>query len=37
VVEIGTHDELLARGGRYAALAARDTDTVQFPELAELV
>jgi ATP-binding cassette, subfamily B, bacterial len=36
VVEIGTHDELLARGGRYAALAARDTDTM-FPELAELV
>ena len=37
VVEIGTHDELLARGGRYAALAARDSDTMQFPELAELV
>jgi ATP-binding cassette, subfamily B, bacterial len=37
VVEVGTHDELLARGGRYAALAARDSDTMQFPELAELV
>jgi ATP-binding cassette subfamily B protein len=28
VVEIGTHDELLARGGRYAALVARDADDV---------
>ncbi len=28
VVELGTHDELLARGGRYAALAARDADVV---------
>jgi ATP-binding cassette subfamily B protein len=27
VVEIGTHGELLARGGRYASLVARDTDT----------
>ena len=38
VVETGTHDELLARGGRYAALAARDADTVRLPEpdLAEL-
>ena len=27
VVEIGTHDELLARGGRYAALAARDAES----------
>src|SRR5256886_2140207 len=38
VVETGTHDELLARGGRYAALAARDADTVGLPEaeLAEL-
>ena len=26
VAEIGTHDELLARGGRYAALLARDAD-----------
>jgi ATP-binding cassette subfamily B protein len=27
VVEVGTHAELLARGGRYAELAARDEDT----------
>src|SRR5205823_8978260 len=27
VAEIGTHLELLARGGRYAALGARDADT----------
>ena len=27
VAEIGTHLELLARGGRYAALVARDADT----------
>jgi ATP-binding cassette subfamily B protein len=26
VAEIGTHDELLARAGRYAALVARDQD-----------
>jgi ATP-binding cassette subfamily B protein len=35
VVEIGTHDELVARAGRYAALAARDADTVvPLPRLA---
>jgi ATP-binding cassette subfamily B protein len=28
VVEVGTHEELLGRGGRYAGLAARDADTV---------
>jgi ATP-binding cassette subfamily B protein len=28
VAELGTHDELLARGGRYAALVARDADVV---------
>ena len=28
VVEIGTHDELIAAGGRYAALVARDADDV---------
>jgi ATP-binding cassette, subfamily B, bacterial len=27
VAEIGTHDELLEQGGRYAALVARDVDT----------
>jgi ATP-binding cassette, subfamily B, bacterial len=36
VVETGTHHELLARGGRYAALAARDADTARLPDLAEL-
>ena len=29
VVEIGTHDELLARGGRYAALVLRDADLAE--------
>jgi ATP-binding cassette subfamily B protein len=28
VVEMGTHEELLARGGRYASLVARDADTI---------
>ena len=28
VAEVGTHDELLAAGGRYAALLARDTEEV---------
>ncbi len=36
VVEAGTHDELLARGGRYAALTTRDADS-PAPELAEIV
>jgi ATP-binding cassette subfamily B protein len=28
IVETGTHDDLLSRGGRYAALVARDADDV---------
>jgi ATP-binding cassette subfamily B protein len=27
VAEVGTHEELLGRGGRYASLVARDADT----------
>jgi ATP-binding cassette subfamily B protein/subfamily B ATP-binding cassette protein MsbA len=34
VVELGTHDELLARGGRYASLVFRDADAVT-PALTE--
>jgi ATP-binding cassette subfamily B protein len=37
VVEVGTHDQLLGRGGRYAALAARDADAMQLPAIAEVV
>ena len=37
VVELGTHDELLARGGRYASLVTRDADTARLPGLAEIV
>jgi ATP-binding cassette subfamily B protein len=36
VVELGTYDELLALGGRFAALAARDFDSFDAPDL-ELV
>ncbi len=36
VVELGTHDALVARGGRYAALVARDADVLEDAELAEL-
>jgi ATP-binding cassette subfamily B protein len=33
IAESGTHDELIVRGGRYAALTARDADTIGAPEL----
>jgi ATP-binding cassette subfamily B protein len=33
IAESGTHDELIVRGGRYAALTARDADTIGTPEL----
>jgi ATP-binding cassette subfamily B protein len=36
VAETGTHDELVVRGGRYAALVARDADILEEAELAEL-
>jgi ATP-binding cassette subfamily B protein len=32
VVEVGTHDELVLRGGRYAALVARDAETLPLVE-----
>jgi ATP-binding cassette, subfamily B, bacterial len=36
VAEIGTHEELLARRGRYAALASRDSDVIEEAYVAEL-
>ena len=37
IVESGTYDELVALGGRFAALAARDVDSLDSGELAEVV
>jgi ATP-binding cassette subfamily B protein len=37
VVEVGRYEELVARGGRFAALAARDADVAVSPEIAEVV
>ncbi len=36
VVEVGTYDELIAKGGRFAALAERDGEVYRPPEVAEL-
>jgi ATP-binding cassette subfamily B protein len=36
VAETGTYDELVARGGRFAALAARDFDSLDLVDVAEL-
>jgi len=36
VVETGTYDELIAKGGRFAALAARDGDTYRQAEVVPL-
>ena len=36
VVEVGTYDELIAKGGRFAALAARDGDTYRPAEVVRL-
>jgi ATP-binding cassette, subfamily B, bacterial len=37
IVESGTYDELVALGGRFATLAARDADSLDSGELAEVV